>query len=237
MDGRTQHIAHPNLLLPLTPQITAHRARHQSPGLRTARPRDLDFLVHLQNRFSHELATLPKPALETYLDSKMVRLACENSQPAGYILWRHHLASQPELSSILQAAVELAAQRRHHGLALVADIAAEASANGQIGMQAICRVGHEANAFWRDAGFKSICIVNTDPRRQETAIVWRLPLVRKIPLWFIQPPARVGSRGKTPSLRRPVQWSEHVRTATFESLYGRAQEKTESPAPAETQRT
>lgn len=94
------------------------------------------------------------------------------------------------------------AQRRHHGLALLQLLEREARAVGQIGIQANCAVGLEANEFWDAAGFKPICILTPRNARGREIICWRKPLVNRVPLWFALPPQRAGHKACNPLLLR-----------------------------------
>ena len=85
-----------------------------------------------------------------------MRIAEENDDAAGYILSRPKLRWQPAMRSITQAAVAMDAQRRHHGLALLARIEQESRSAGLLAIQACCAVGLDSNDFWRAAGFLPI---------------------------------------------------------------------------------
>jgi N-acetylglutamate synthase-like GNAT family acetyltransferase len=189
---------------------------------RPATPTHLPYILNLQRRFSNQVGFLPAQALESYVEHGMIQLAEENSDPAGYILWRHRLTAQPQLASIVQAAVQMDAQRRHHGLALLEEIKRQAIINGQLGIQAICRVGIEANEFWRAAGFKNIAITNCRNARDRPLIVWRLPLVTRLPTWFIDLPKFIGRNNTKPRHTNRREWSRHDEHA-IRSLYRASQ--------------
>lgn len=133
-------------------------------------------------------------ALEEYTRRGRVVLATENDDAAGYILANARLRWRPELRPIFQAAVAMDAQRRHIGLSLLRSIENDARAAGQIGLQANCRVGVEANEFWHAAGFIPIAHLTPDTCRKRDVICWRKLLVPRAPLWFIELPKRAGFR-------------------------------------------
>jgi N-acetylglutamate synthase-like GNAT family acetyltransferase len=163
---------------------------------------DLRFIDSLQKKFGRSLGFLPTEALEKNLEAGNVDLCLENGDPAGYLLCRPVLSWQPGLSSIVQAAVCMDAQRRHHGLALLLQVEERARARGQVAMQANCAVGVEANEFWAAAGFKPIAHCTPATKSQREIIVWRKPLTRSLPRWFMDLPAKMGGRSLTPNSTR-----------------------------------
>jgi N-acetylglutamate synthase-like GNAT family acetyltransferase len=168
---------------------------------------DLQFIDSLQKKFGRSLGFLPTEALEKNLEAGNVDLCLENGDPAGYLLCRPVLSWQPGLSSIVQAAVCMDAQRRHHGLALLLQVEERARERGQVAMQANCAVGVEANEFWAAAGFKPIAHLTPATKSQREIICWRKPLTRKLPAWFTTLPAKAGGRSlavnSTRNLNRP----------------------------------
>jgi hypothetical protein len=181
---------------------------------RQARPRDHRFVDALQRRFGGSLGFLPTPAIAAYLERGHVRIALENGDPAGYLLGSPRLRWQPLLRPIYQACVAMDAQRRHHGLQLLKDVEAAALTAGQIGIQANCAVGLEANEFWLAAGFKPIAILTPQNARNREIICWRKPLVTRLPLWFANPPDRAGHKAQNPRLvRNPRKDHRHVEEA------------------------
>lgn len=175
--------------------------------LSRATVRDLRFIDSLQKKFGRSLGFLPTQALEINLEKGNVDLCLENGEPAGYLLCRPVLSWQPGLSSIVQAAVCMDAQRRHHGLALLLQVEERARARGQVAMQANCAVGVEANEFWAAAGFKPIAHLTPATKSQREIICWRKPLMRSLPAWFTTLPAKAGGRSlavnSTRNLNRP----------------------------------
>lgn len=176
----------------------------QFAALRTASISDLKFIDHLQRKFANALGWLPNQALERLIGMQVIYTALENDEPAGYIVSRRRLRWQPKMRSITQAAVAMDAQRRHHGLALLSRIAAEAQADGLQAIQACCAVGLESNEFWHAAGFMPICHMTPQNLRNREVICWRLPLVESLPTWFAMPPDYSGVHGHaTKSQRDP----------------------------------
>lgn len=172
--------------------------------LAKATPADLTFVDSLQKKFGRSLGFLPRVALEVNLQAGNVTLTRENGDAAGYLLVRPVLAWQPLMASIVQAAVCMDAQRRHHGLALLLSIEAEARARGQVALQANCAVGVEANEFWQAAGFKPVAHLTPSTRSGRHIICWRRPLQRALPRWFADLPARAGHRAKHAASTREV---------------------------------
>jgi hypothetical protein len=106
------------------------------------------------------------------------------------------LSWQPLLASVVQAAVCMDAQRRHHGLALLLRFEQEARARGQVALQANCAIGVEANEFWQAAGFKPIAHLTPATKSGRHIICWRKPLTRHLPSWFTDLPAKAGHRAR-----------------------------------------
>lgn len=149
-------------------------------------------------------------ALEFNLENAHVDVIEENGEPAGYLLGRPGLGWQPLCRPIFQAAVAMDAQRRHNGLALLGKIETEARAAGSICLQANCAIGVEANEFWHAAGFKPIVHLTPHTARAREIICWRKPLVNRLPLWFIQPPARSGHMARKPRSVRNSDRDQHA---------------------------
>lgn len=189
-----------------------------TPGvLSRATLTDLRFIDSLQKKFGRSLGFLPTAALEANLEQGNVDLCLENGDPAGYLLCRPRLSWQPLLGSIVQAAVCMDAQRRHHGLALLLQVEERARAAGQVGLQANCAIGVEANEFWAAAGFKPIAHLTPATKSQREIICWRKPLVRKLPAWFTTLPAKAGGRGLAVNSTRNI--SRGVREQRFAEQY------------------
>lgn len=153
---------------------------------------DLNFLVHLQKRFSNALGFIPRQGLEWYLENRRVYLAVENGQPSGYCLGRERLKHTPELRPVTQAAIDFSAQRRKAGLALVRRFEDEARQANQQGLQAMCREGLDANHFWLAAGFEEIGRYDPENTRNRPMICWRKLLAPHRPYWFNEMPTYCG---------------------------------------------
>jgi N-acetylglutamate synthase-like GNAT family acetyltransferase len=174
----------------------------QPDQIRTATAADLKFVDSLQKKFANCVGFLPKVAIENLLGQGHIRLAMENDDGAGYILSRPRLVWQPKMRSITQACVAMDAQRRHHGLALLATISDEARAAGLLAIQACCAVGLESNSFWKAAGFVPVCHMTPTNVRGREIICWRKPLTTRLPIWFAMPPKFAGHRAAKPNLTR-----------------------------------
>lgn len=159
-----------------------------------ATPKDLRFVDSLQKKFGRSLGFLPTQALEVNLEAGNVTLTNENDDAAGYMLVRPILSWQPGMASIVQAAVCMDAQRRHHGLALLLLLEQQARDRGQVALQANCAIGVEANEFWQAAGFKPIAHMTPQTKSQREIICWRKALQRSLPSWFTVLPAKAGGR-------------------------------------------
>jgi N-acetylglutamate synthase-like GNAT family acetyltransferase len=169
-----------------------------------ATPADLKFVDSLQKKYGRSLGFLPTPALQANLEAGNITLTRENEDAAGYLLVRPVLSWQPALASIVQAAVCMDAQRRHHGLALLLQIEHEARGRGQIALQANCAIGVEANEFWQAAGFKPIAHMTPKTKSGREIICWRKPLKRSLPMWFTELPAKSGHLARAPLSVRNV---------------------------------
>lgn len=168
---------------------------------------DLSFVDSLQKKFGRSLGFLPRQAIEVNLEKGNITLTRENDDAAGYLLVRPLLTWRPEMAAIIQAAVCMDAQRRHHGLALLLLIEKEAKARGQIALQANCAIGVEANEFWQAAGFKPIAHLTPETKSGREIICWRKPLQRSLPTWFTDLPARAGHRCRNTNSTRNVNRS------------------------------
>ena len=196
------------------PRKLPENLRSAEPApIRLASAGDIRFIDDLQKRFANCLGFLPKVAIENLLGEGHIRLAEENDDPAGYILSRPRLRWQPLMRSITQAAVAMDAQRRHHGLALLARIESESRAMGLLAIQACCAIGLDSNDFWRAAGFIPIVHMRPANVRGREIICWRKPLSSVVPLWFAQPPKYAGYVGKKPTTTRDPNRSTDAITA------------------------
>ena len=186
----------------------------QLAQIRAANSGDLRFVDALQRRYSGALGFLPKIAIEQCTEQGAIKLAIENDEPAGYILSRRALAWCPQMRSITQAAVAMDAQRRHHGLALLASVESESRAAGILALQACCAVGLESNEFWAAAGYRPIAHLTPPNCRGREIICWRKPLVTRLPVWFAMMPRRAGHRAhRAASERDPMRDMQDIEDA------------------------
>lgn len=167
-----------------------------STAIRPATPREMRFVIALQKRFSNQLGFLPREALEWYVQAGRLNLALENGEPAGYIVGREALRWNIAIRPITQAAIAFDAQRRHHGLALVADAETAACEAGQVAIQAMCREGIDANDFWKAAGFQLIGSYDPQTSRGRQMNCWRKQLTTAAPPWFFSLPSYAGHKAR-----------------------------------------
>lgn len=184
--------------------------------------KDLRFIDSLQKKFGRCLGFLPTRALEVNLEAGNVDLCMENGEPAGYLLCRPRLSWQPLLGSIVQAAVAMDAQRRHHGLALLLQVEERARTAGQVALQANCAIGVEANEFWAAAGFKPIAHLTPATKSGREIICWRKALTRKLPAWFTMLPAKAGGRSLVVQSTRNANRGKRDQTFAERFVIGKA---------------
>jgi N-acetylglutamate synthase-like GNAT family acetyltransferase len=144
--------------------------------IRRATEDDDRYIISLAKRNTDALGFLPRPALDYYTLQGGVLIGEENADEAGFVVRRKVLSIDTRCSAILQACVQLDARRRALGLALVAQAAADAAAEGRSILQCWCAADLEANDFWRAAGFKAITTRPGGRARSRTHVLWRLPL-------------------------------------------------------------
>ena len=118
-----------------------------------ATQKERSFLRKLQHQFPIALGFLPDQALEQLIDANACYVRRQDGQLAGFILVRPFLATSPTICSILQTAVEMDAQRRHHALNLLRQIEADALKRRISVIKCWCREELQANDFWQAAGF------------------------------------------------------------------------------------
>lgn len=158
---------------------------------------ELTYILDLQRKFSNQIGFLPRPAIEHYITHKRVALAYENGAPAGYVLGRPAFRWQPLMRPITQAAVQMDAQRRAHGLALVKRVCELARSAGQTAVQAMCRQDLDANDFWAAAGFVRIGAYDPISADRQKIICWRRALIAHPPDWFHAMPPVAGWKGRS----------------------------------------
>lgn len=155
---------------------------------RQARTSDRKYIRALAKKFSEQLGFLPDEAIRNRIDQGCVQICIENGEPAGYLLHAPELASAPHILPIFQAAVQLDAQRRQHGFALVEELQLLAHEQAQTIIQCKCRQELEANAFWEAMGFIAVAIEDTAAVRGQPKIIWRKPIVRMTAATLLEMP-------------------------------------------------
>lgn len=119
----------------------------------------IKYLLHLQSRNTNSIGYLPKPALQAYHDRGEILVAEENSEPAGYLLFRsprnYKRATENTVSlKIIQACIQFDARRIKHATQLVHNAEILARRHGLTTITLWCGSDLAANAFWIDIGFK-----------------------------------------------------------------------------------
>lgn len=183
----------------------------ERPGIRIATLNDLAYLDGLQRRDKESVGFLPLHAIASHITAGRVHVATLNADPVAYVIAHPAARWQPALTSIYQACVQYDARRRHVGLALLDHVRQWVASGATVGVQANCAIGVEANEFWQGTGFTPICHFSTGNTRGRELVCWRLPLTRKLPLWFANPPALVGFPPRPPTLKRDTSRSERSR--------------------------
>lgn len=152
------------------------------------RPDHKRMVMELQKKFSNQLGFLPGKAIDFYLDEQLVGIALENAEPCGYVLGRPSMKYQPLIRPITQAAVFMDAQRRHHGLALVAAVCRRAVDARQLVVQARVAIDIEAVEFWTAAGFEDVHVEDPGNARARKIVTFRRCVTPAVPAWFFDPP-------------------------------------------------
>lgn len=174
---------------------------HITADIVQAKPVHLKLIADLQRKFTNQLGFIPHAATQWYVDNGHVAIARENGEPCGMLLGRPAFRYQPQLRPITQAAIYMDAQRRHHGLALLAALERRALAANQLAMQCCCAEDLTANEFWHAAGFHPMDLILPENRRGRSIVVWRKALTHTLPPWFFTPPPRAGHKAKR---NRPI---------------------------------
>lgn len=179
--------------------------------IRYATLTDYPAIQALQRAFSNQIGFVTRQALRDYIAARSIRIATQNDRPIGYLLGRLSLSWQPLLAQIIQIAVDPGHARTHVATQLLATFVKHTQATHKVGIQAICREDLAANRFWQARGFKPICHLTPNNARKKALIVWRLPLVTKLPIWFASPPRRAGTHGRrpTPATRKGIPHHGH----------------------------
>jgi len=146
---------------------------------------DVAYELALAKRFTDQVGFLTRDAVEHYAANGGVLRARENQEPAGFLVFTRTKGDQPRVAQIYQAAIQLDAQRRHHGLALVERAVSEARAAGAHVLQCWCATDLDANSFWQAAGFSHVAARPGGRRRQRRHFLWQRALKAsfRIPIW------------------------------------------------------
>jgi len=144
-------------------------------------PDDLAFELALAKRFTDAVGFIPREALEHYAALGGVIRARENGEPAGFMAATLSVKNHARTAQIYQAAIALDAQRRHHGLALLAAISDLARSRGSRTLQCWCASDLEANLFWHSAGFSQRGTRTGGTSRKRVHLLWQLALVGELP--------------------------------------------------------
>lgn len=201
-DQRNRHDETNRQMQEPTPCIQDLPGHQRDPALHllTAAQSHLPAILQIQRNCSNEVGFLPAQAIAQHIEQSHVRIVTLDSHVLGYLLGRLSLSWQPELSTITQIAVSRTSRRSHIGSMLLADRIAQSITAARIGIQACCLANLPANEFWRRNGFVCICYMSPKNARRRDVICWRLPLTRKIPLWFAAPPKRSGHHAQRPTI-------------------------------------
>ena len=163
--------------------------------IRLATPQDRPFLIHLQRKFSDQLGFLPTAALDQLIAARTVVVRVENGQPAGMIVWKAVLKHDPRACPILQTAVELDAQNRHHGEAMIDFLESHARAVGSKFIQAWVAADIPDHGFFRAVGFAKLAERPGGDRRKRDLYLYRRPIDEQSAWCDIRPDPRHRSPG------------------------------------------
>jgi len=138
--------------------------------------KDVEFIKKLQRVFCEEVGFIPTSKIIDSLEKNKVLTGDLNSQEAGFLLFEPFLFCQPTTAIIVQAAVNMEAQRQLVGLTLVENLCEKLKADGREIIQASCLENLEANDFWRAAGFTAVARRPGGKKRKKDVIIWRKQL-------------------------------------------------------------
>ena len=179
--------------------------------VRPATLADLTFVRDLQRTYSNQLGFLRYTAIFEHYANGHISVLAIDRQPHAYLIGTLPPDPTKTCAKVLQIATAPKSQHWLAGTMLLNHFTAEARHHGCTGIQAMCREDLSANEFWKKNKFIEIC--RTDPKnaRKKMMICWRLPLVKKLPLWFAEPPTRSGSNGKSTTLAQTkgIQSAHH----------------------------
>jgi hypothetical protein len=135
--------------------------------VRVGRPRDLSFLLHLHRKNDEALGFIPRQGMLSRLEDGEVKIALENGEHAGYLLFAKSYSEHPYVRPIFQACVDFDLRRRDLGLELVRSFEADARRDGIACVRLWCRASLPSNAFWSAAGF-TLCGQREGGKKRKT---------------------------------------------------------------------
>ena len=184
---------------------------------REATERDDDYIKDLSRKFTNEIGFLTDQARNWYVENGLVSMACENGDQAGYVLWKPNIEKVEGCAAIFQAAVQMDAQRRSHGLSILRHASAKMARAGCNMVQAWCRSELESNGFWQTAGFTPIAVRSGGSQRSTPHILWRKAVGIHAEIW--RPPSmRRRGRAGLPCMLTGQESDELLTSADKESL-------------------
>ena len=142
--------------------------------VRLATPRDLSYLVALQNKWRHTVGFLPTQVFTRYVDAGQIAIAEENGWPVGYVNW---CGTAKGILRTIQVAVEPEMLRDKVGSSLMQIMRQFASAHELSLIRLTSRVDLQANKFWPTLGFSPTAIFKRHTQRNLPLIEWSLPLL------------------------------------------------------------
>lgn len=128
----------------------------------------IEYVLSLAKKHTDEIGFLPKATVEHYVRAGQVLLETENDEMCGFLIFGN---GWPRLK-IYQACVQLDAQRRAHGLAMVGKLIARASERGYEAVSLWCADDLPANEFWEAAGFQKLKSKPGGKRRNRKLNLW-----------------------------------------------------------------
>ncbi len=156
-------------------------------AVRIAQPKDFLFVRDLARRFTNQIGFIPAARTEKELEAGHILLGELNDAEAGFLFIRPALSYDTTTCSIIQAAVEMDAQRQAVGLALVQQAEAQARARGQAIIQCWCRSDLDATAFWHAAGFHAMAIRDGGTALKTPHILYRKAIIQAADIHVIVP--------------------------------------------------
>lgn len=114
-------------------------------------PSDLNYLIHLQKKWSNNLGFLPKTALQRYLRNQQALVVHKNGEPAGYLLWDY--SKRDNLIKIPQVAIEASLLRTGIGTLVMKQLETAATNSSCTVLRLRSRTDLEANNLWPTLGW------------------------------------------------------------------------------------